>query len=327
MNRCLSREKISVIVPCYNAERTLSRCVDSILAQSLDEADLELILVNDGSEDQTADRILDYEKRYPDTILFINCEENGKQGRARNIGLEYSGGEYIAFVDADDSVAATMLERLYRGAREHGADVSECTMLELPEGKEPPEAAEGSGDSFFLQIASTDERRELLLREGWAAGPVRRLYRKEFLDRNRIRFLEGTYFEDLYFTYLVLAGCQSWYQIPDPLYYYYQNPDSVMRSSRQKEYYMDLHSVFSVTIEELKCRGAFEELKTELEFIYFRKVFFQLASFTLRYFQDPPLDNIRLMKRYISENFPGMRENVWMKQEHKEAFDLLWSAG
>ena len=84
---------ISVIVPCYNVEKYVGRCIDSIINQSIGIDNIELILVNDASTDATLDVLSGYEQMYPESIMVINCEQNGKQGTARNIGMMYSTGE------------------------------------------------------------------------------------------------------------------------------------------------------------------------------------------------------------------------------------------
>ena len=106
--------KISVIIPCYNAENVLDNCLESLTAQTIGIENLEIILVNDASTDGTYDRLCQWEQKYPDSIMVINCTENGRQGRARNIGLEYAGADYIGYMDIDDIAEPEMFEELYK---------------------------------------------------------------------------------------------------------------------------------------------------------------------------------------------------------------------
>ena len=94
--------KISIIIPCYNAQQYLDRCLLSLVNQTIDLDKLEIICVNDASTDGTWDKLCSWESRYPENFLLVDCEKNGKLGRARNIGLSYATGDYIAFLDADD---------------------------------------------------------------------------------------------------------------------------------------------------------------------------------------------------------------------------------
>lgn len=104
--------KISVIVPCYNCAEYVSNCINSILNQTIGFENIELLLIDDASTDNTSDILKKYEERYPDNIGVILCEKNGRQGTARNIGLQYASGEYVSFVDSDDWIRSDMYERL-----------------------------------------------------------------------------------------------------------------------------------------------------------------------------------------------------------------------
>ncbi len=116
--------KVSVIVPVHNAERTLPACLGNLVHQSLPE--IELILVNDASTDQSLPILLDCERAFPEKVLLVNLEQNLGPGGARNAGLSYASGEYIGFVDSDDLVDLSMYEALYRLAREKNCDMVDC---------------------------------------------------------------------------------------------------------------------------------------------------------------------------------------------------------
>ena len=95
-------KKISVIIPCYNAQAYIPRCLHSIFSQTIGMETLEIILVNDASTDHTLDILLQFENKFPDSVIVVNLEQNIRQGGARNVGLSYASGEYVAFLDADD---------------------------------------------------------------------------------------------------------------------------------------------------------------------------------------------------------------------------------
>lgn len=105
-------KKISVIVPCYNVEKYIDRCVKSIVNQTIGIENLEVIFVNDASTDHTLSKLQEWESRYPDDIMVITYDENLRQGGARNLGLQYASCEYIGFVDSDDWVELDMYETL-----------------------------------------------------------------------------------------------------------------------------------------------------------------------------------------------------------------------
>ena len=116
-------DRISVIVPCYNVENMVGECLESIIGQSIGLSHLEIILVDDASTDGTVQILKEYEKRYPDNIMLILCDENGRQGTARNIGLSYATGEYISFVDSDDWIHKDMYKVLVDIMEKNDCDI------------------------------------------------------------------------------------------------------------------------------------------------------------------------------------------------------------
>ena len=111
-------EKISIIIPCYNAEQYIDRCLASVVNQSIGLDKLEIICVNDASTDGTWEKLCFWERQYQNEILLVDCEENGKLGKARNIGLAHASGKYVAFLDADDWMELDSYERLYHLGQE-----------------------------------------------------------------------------------------------------------------------------------------------------------------------------------------------------------------
>ena len=114
--------QISVIVPIYNVEKYLAKCIDSIINQTL--TNIEIILVNDGSTDNSRKIIDKYDKK--DSRIKVIHKKNGGQGSARNAGLDIAKGEYIGFVDSDDWIDSNMYENLYNAAISNNADIVVC---------------------------------------------------------------------------------------------------------------------------------------------------------------------------------------------------------
>ena len=125
---------MSVVVPIYGVEKYLAQCVDSILAQTLE--DIEIILVNDGSRDRCPDMVDAYAAK--DARIVAVHQENGGYGRAVNRGIELATGEYIGIVESDDWIEPTMYEELYKSAQTHDADIVKCNFYHY-DSSLPPE--------------------------------------------------------------------------------------------------------------------------------------------------------------------------------------------
>lgn len=121
-------KKVSVIVPVYNVEKYLERCLNSLVNQTLQ--DIQIIVVNDGSPDNSQEIIDRFEKEYPDKLKGY-IKENGGLSDARNYGMQFVEGEYVAFVDSDDYVDDTMYEKLYIKAIEKVQNLSYVDIIKL----------------------------------------------------------------------------------------------------------------------------------------------------------------------------------------------------
>lgn len=210
------RINISIIVPIYNVEPYLHRCVDSLLRQTY--KDFELILVDDGSPDNCG-RICD-EHVTADSRVRVVHKPNGGLSDARNAGLAIAQGEYIAFVDSDDWVAKDYLERLLAALLETGADICECDVFRTS-GEEP--SAEHGNPAVY----ETSEALKQLIHDGSFHQHVwNKLYRRDVIAD--ILFPKGKTNEDEFWTYQVFGNAKKVVKIQDVLYFYFQRPGSIM---------------------------------------------------------------------------------------------------
>lgn len=145
----MSGEKISVIIPCYNVKDMVSECLDSIVAQTIGLEHLEIILIDDASADETVSVLKKYEEKYPDNIMLVLCEKNGRQGTARNIGLSYATGDFISFVDSDDWIHPDMYKVLVDIMNKNECDVVQFRYMET---KDKPEEMSRAIDNIDYKI-------------------------------------------------------------------------------------------------------------------------------------------------------------------------------
>ncbi len=220
---------VSVIVPVFNGENTIKRCIESIINQTL--SDIEIIVVDDGSKDNT----LSVLRSFADDRIKIITQINAGQGFARNRGLEAADGKYIAFVDADDTIESGMLEVMYKRAERDKADVAQCNILDIyPDGRTK------------IQIETTDETVKITDKGKYTDlyfTPCRHSYevcnkliKRSVIENSRIKFRDTKkYFsEDLMFNLELINHIKTVSFISAPYYNYYQNENSHLRKNAEK---------------------------------------------------------------------------------------------
>lgn len=219
----MANEKVSVIVPIYNVEAYLPQCVDSILNQTYDN--LEIILVDDGSPDNCGAICDEYAAK--DCRIRVIHQENGGLSAARNAGLDIADGEYIAFVDSDDFIADTMIERLLRSAAEANADMAVCDVAVYYDGSSVhPHECPMENDCFSQDVLV----RKMTEPQAWHyVVPWNKLFRRYIFEK--IRFPEGYIHEDAAIAHRIAGECHTIVTIPEELYFYRQNPNSTTNSA------------------------------------------------------------------------------------------------
>ena len=175
--------KVSVIIPVYNVEKLLPRCLDSLVDQSFNQ--FEIILVNDASPDRSDLIMKDYSKRYPELIHCLYLEENVRQGGARNRGLKIARGEYVCFIDSDDWVNKDYVGALYEEAIRTGSDIVYCRYQMTKPGLELTRQ-----DFFPEQIGDQNDKRKKACMLLSGTGPCWCIIRRSLLIENKLYFPE-----------------------------------------------------------------------------------------------------------------------------------------
>ncbi len=179
---------ISVIIPVYNVEKYLVRCIESVCGQSYQN--IEIILIDDGSTDRSGQICEDKSKE--DNRIIVFHKKNGGQGTARNKGLDLCTGEYITFLDSDDMMEASCIEELYRFLKKNELDISACNYARYTEDGHLISLFEESYDNFIVD--GIEAQRRIWYAECINLAPWGKLYKKE-LWKN-VRFKECRYYED-----------------------------------------------------------------------------------------------------------------------------------
>lgn len=318
-DKVLYMKKVSVIVPCYNAERHLEKCLKSLERQTCGQENLEMILVDDASKDRTNALLLQYEKKHSENVLVIACKENVGPGTARNIGLQYATGEYIAFMDADDIADVSMFERMYEAMKEYDVDIVECSYKAFFDGEEPFE--EKKDDDYLLRIETPEDRGRLIL-NSFRTAVWGRLYRKSFLENNALLFPEGIqYGEDNFFSGLAMFLCASWYHIGDTLYYYYQNAEGLIRKQKDNGRIRQLTEVMELYLRELHARGlldgAMAGRRDEFEWYMIYKYFMDPVSFVISRQVPDWKEAVRFFREKLLYFFPEAFNNRYFNVDKR----------
>ena len=191
-------KKVSVIIPCYNAQKWLSKCFLSLVKQAIGMESLELIFVDNASKDDgmTWTMLQEFERAYLDSIMVIHLDENLRQGGARNVALKYASGEYIAFVDADDFAADVFLVEAYNRAKKENADILQFGFYYYTEGLGAVSVGEDQNEEI-IYIHNMKERKKFLLSEKITYRCWNKLYRRELIDNTKVQYAEHVIYEEI----------------------------------------------------------------------------------------------------------------------------------
>ena len=311
-------DTISVIIPCYNVENYIRRCLDSILSQNITSANIEIICVDDCSTDNTLSILYEYEQTYPDIFIIIPLAQNMKQGYARNIALSYSHGNYITYLDADDCIDENMLDQLYRYSKLYDCDITECEYSQFNDDKDIPQVT-SNGHITLLHLDNLEEKRYYVLNRYWKTAPWGRLYKKSFLIDNNIYFAEHCRMEDILFSAQYMCYMKSYLLLPMNYYHYYVNSQGTMFGSTINKYFMDTPTVQNMATDFLAEHGWYNDCLEEYSYLHYTKAFEEPIW---RMCIDPSLysyDSITYLKEELLKRFPEIAYNSYLMSSNSEA--------
>lgn len=245
--------KVSVIVPVYNSEKHLKCCIEAILEQSY--SNIELILVNDCSTDNSGNICDEYNENHPNVKVVHRKISGGSAGPPRNSGLELASGQFIAFIDSDDWIHPDFIGIMLQGIRINTTDIVECDLIETRK--------------YFIKSIEINETNKFKLETRLTAlkriiknqrfSVCVRMYNASLIKN--IRFPENVISEDVYFTLEVMNNINKITRINMPLYYYRVTPNSVTRKPYSLKYFDTLNSGLHLQ-KELECLETDKELLT-----------------------------------------------------------------
>lgn len=303
----MTAKRVSIIVPCYNSGRWLERCVQSFVDQTMEWSLIEIIMVDDCSEDDTWEVMCHIEKQYPELVMIIKSDEHIAPGGARNLALSYASAPYVAMVDSDDWVEPDYLEKMVGTAEKYDCDLVCCNACrDFGDGRSIP--LEYHKQSRLYEIGDLETRKQMLL-QGNLRG--RMLAKREYLLAHEIFYPAGIVYEDICWNALNYCYMERMYVIAECLYHYFVNTESVVLK-RNQDYYHDMFATNYMKWDELVARGFAEIMHEEFELDMLVSYYLQIMKLYKMHFDSIPLDGFQEMQGFLMEHFANYRRNPYL---------------
>ena len=292
MNEC----KLSIIVPVYGVEKYIDKCLNSLVKQSLKE--IEVIVVNDGTKDNSQKIVDKYVKKYPDKIKSY-IKENGGQGSARNYGLKKASGEYIGYVDSDDFVEKDMYKKLYNKAKENNYDIVVCGNYNVSEDYQ------NKNIDAFINNYNTDL-------ENIFFGKMAVWNKRDILIKNKLEFKEKVWYEDLAFTLKAIMNSNTFAFIDEPLYDYLIREGSTMNNSNVQRN-LEILDAFNDILSYIQHNKK-EEYFSKIEFLAIDHIYISAIVRVLKAEADDKVkrETINKLIDYMNKKFPNYKNNKYI---------------
>ena len=295
-NMATKEELVSIIVPIYNAEKYLNKCLDSLTKQTKKE--LEFILVNDGSTDKTEEII----KEYQDKRIKYFKNKNQGIGKTRNFGISKSTGKYLMFVDSDDYLEKDACEILYKKISKEGADLAICDFYKVYEN--------GKTEEIHLpKFSSTTLKKTPSLINDINLSPWNKIYKRELITKNNLKFIENLKYEDAPFVINAMDKAKKIVKVDECLNYYviHGNSETTVRDKKC----FDILKIVAIIRENLKEK---KYLKEEIDKLTVRI----LTNYTIQQRNQKDkkigLEFVDEAFKYLKKEVPDYKKNKYYKK-------------
>lgn len=319
------KPKVSVIIPCYNVEKYVAVCLDSLLQQTYGRENLELICVDDCSTDSTVEILQRYEVQYPQQLLLVLSEKNGRQGTARNIGMQYATGDYVSFVDADDWVAFNMYELLVGAAQRDDCDI---VQFRLSFDADEVRSVEGMQCRYY-EFETRSQRLELLLSDDILnQSCTSKLYKRKLLLESGVRYAEHVFYEEPLFTYPLKFYVRRVCRTEAPLMYYRcHGGNTTIEGMKSLKSIGDHLFVQHALYQRMRATEFYAQYREEIELFFVHSFAYEALSFlSMRKIEIPAELGLYILST-IEMEAPAWRENRYLTvgSSERKTMDLLLS--
>ena len=302
--------KVSLIIPVYNVRDYLRKCLDSVAAQTY--SDLEVIIVNDGSTDDSLEIALEYTSKYPH---FRCCTiENRGLGGARNYGMEQAQGDYFMFLDSDDYIAPNCVEVMVAAAVKNGSDLVAGGYYDI---REDGVVLLTYKNAFKNATTSLEKEPEILFNR---ASACCKLYKRQLIEN--FRYVSKLWYEDMRLTPKLYLHAKKITYVDVPLYYYVQRGGSIM-NNRNFHRNLEIVEAMEDFLGYYKAQGAYEAYHNELEFLVIEHVAVAGIARVAMCKGKGKYDVIAKMQEYLS-SFEDLYGNPYVKDMARNRKIILW---
>lgn len=291
--------KVSVIIPVYNTEKYLAECLDSILKQGIKE-EIELILINDGSSDKSLEIIEEYAKQHMNIRYQIT--PNRGQASARNLGISMATGEYISFVDSDDTIREDMLEKTYQKAKEENLDIVVFDYIEMYPDKQQIYCSGVLGQE--------DATKGYII---GMPGPCNKIFKREFLQKQEFKFWEGHIYEDLATIPGLAAQTEKIGKIEEGFYFYRICSNSTIQRKKESSKLADRITAIEKMYEQFAKFDKIGYYHSEIEYNYIQHLL-HAASLELIKTENGK-EYLNKIQTIIKSKFPNWRKNPYYQKQ------------
>lgn len=278
--------KVSVIVPVYNVEEYLAPCLDSLVKQTLQ--DIEIIVVNDGSPDNSQEIIDRYVKKYPNLVKAM-IKENGGQASARNMALEIAKGEYVNFVDSDDWVRIDMYENMYKKAKEEDADIVVCNTTD-----------------YYKDYAVYHKPAEFTNKLKQTPSPCNKLFKRSFIGD--LRFPEGKmWYEDFTFVTELLMMTDKIARCENDYYQCNCREESTMSNNNSPKN-LDMLKALDLIIKFAKDNNLYDRYKEDIDFMIIDHILITTINRVAKQTHPEKERVIEELREYVKNQLPNVKK-------------------
>lgn len=295
--------KVTVVVPVYNVEGYLAKCLDSLLAQ--DYSDYEVIVVNDGSTDGSLEIALDYEKKCEN--IRVISQENKGLGGARNTGIRNAKGEYIYFLDSDDCIIPETLSSFVKLLEEGESDIAVCDLEYVDESDNTLSVYRMFSQYSEGETAEITSKKDMITASPSVAN---KMFKTELFTENNIYFPDRVWYEDLRTITKLYPHIEKMTYIGKPFYKYLQRPGSIMNNAKVERNSEIMDAVKDI-VSYYREIGEYDAYSEELQFLAIYHVFVMGSFRVLK--SDVKHHLLREFYEFLLEYAPDYGDNSYVE--------------